>query len=77
MSQGIPPGPHKALIADAPPKPLKPGGILLRERGATSCAQFARAVVVGGVFALILVWILPSRPVGAAPAPMAVASNPS
>jgi hypothetical protein len=58
-----------------PLKPFAPDRILLRERGVTSRAQFARAIVVGGVFALVLIWILPSAPAGAAPASTAVHAN--
>ncbi len=48
--------------------------IFLKDRSLTSRAQFARAVVLGGVFALIFLWILPNGPAGADPAPMGVDS---
>jgi hypothetical protein len=57
------------------PKFLDPDRILLKDRSVTSRAQFARAVVLGGIFALILIWILPNGPAGAEPAPMGVDSN--
>lgn len=56
------------------PKSFDLDRIFLKDRSVTSRAQFARAVVLGGVFALIFVWILPSGPAAADPAPMAVDS---
>jgi hypothetical protein len=50
------------------PNSLDAERILLKSPRMASPAQIARAMVVGVLFALIFVWILPGRPAGAAPA---------